>query len=282
MLSRQLRDVAVNTWPPLTGATVTAAPAKTLDVSQRYRCAEAARGDPTAPCAFVDAWAWSSSALSRASSSRRWCCSWTSSRSSAPPVGALPVHGMAGIWGTLACDCRPRGLPRGRPGRSLRRRRRRHPVWVQFYGVAADHRVHLHGVVRIVSPAIKYTVGLRVSEAEEPARPDISEYGMFGYPSSSTPVRSRRRAPGDLHAAPAGAALGNQPLLRGGGGAGCRGRSGRSGRGGHRSVLRLGAGHVDEALRVAEHPVLRDVQAAQLLGLADAQAHGVLDRPRRR
>ena len=38
-----------------------------------------------------------------------------------------------------------------------------------------------------------------------------------------------------------------------------------AGAGADRSVLRLGAGHVDEALGVAEHPVLRDVEAAQLV-----------------
>src|SRR3712207_4912118 len=68
--------------------------------------------------------------------------------------------------------------------------------------------------------------------------------------------------------------------LRGGGGVGGRrGRRAGGRRGGWRGGgrLRLGAGDVDEPLRVAEHRVLRDVQAAQLVLLADPQADRVLD-----
>ena len=52
---------------------------------------------------------------------------------------------------------------------------------MQFYGVAAT--IGFTGACSFaVFAAIKYTVGLRVSEREELAGLDISEHGMFGYP----------------------------------------------------------------------------------------------------
>src|SRR5690348_10910407 len=69
--------------------------------------------------------------------------------------------------------------------------------------------------------------------------------------------------------------------LRGGGGVGGgRRRGSGGGRRGRRvpGRVRLGARDVDEPLRVAEHPVLGDVEAAELVLLADAEADGVLDR----
>src|SRR5262249_1736728 len=64
---------------------------------------------------------------------------------------------------------------------------------------------------------------------------------------------------------------------------GCRRNGARAARSGarvrrHRDLLRVRTRDVDEALRVAEHAVLGDVQAAQLLRLGDAETDGVLDR----
>ena len=100
------------------------------------------------------------------------------------PVGAIPVHGMAGIWGTLACGLfatsdRATSLAVGEGG--LLTGGGGHQLWVQFYGVAATIGFTFTASF-IVFLAIKYTVGLRVSEEDELRGLDISEHAMFGYP----------------------------------------------------------------------------------------------------
>jgi Amt family ammonium transporter len=105
------------------------------------------------------------------------------------PVGALSAHGLAGVWGTLACGIftSPRlaelnGV--GDPG-----------LWysgsfgqlgAQALGIAAAF-ASVFIVSYAVFAAIKYTVGLRVSEEQEDAGLDISEHGMYGYPEQFIP-----------------------------------------------------------------------------------------------
>lgn len=105
------------------------------------------------------------------------------------PVGATSAHGLAGIWGTLACGIFT--SPRlaefnevGDPG-----------LWysgsfsqlgAQALGVAVAF-----GCVFTVSFGIFYilkkTIGIRVSAEEEDAGLDISEHGMYGYPEQFIP-----------------------------------------------------------------------------------------------
>jgi Amt family ammonium transporter len=105
------------------------------------------------------------------------------------PVGATSAHGLAGIWGTLACGIFT--SPRlaefnevGDPG-----------LWysgsfsqlgAQALGVAVAF-----GCVFVTSFGIfwliKKTIGLRVSPEEEDAGLDISEHGMYGYPEQFIP-----------------------------------------------------------------------------------------------
>ena len=62
--------------------------------------------------------------------------------------------------------------------------------------------------------AIKYTVGLRVSEEDELRGLDISEHAMFGYPERFIDVAGRRargRRPSHAAPAPAGAATATNP-----------------------------------------------------------------------
>jgi Amt family ammonium transporter len=106
------------------------------------------------------------------------------------PVGALSSHGLAGIWGTLAC-----GLftsPRlaevnavGEPG--LWYSGSIHQLAVQGLGV-----VVAFASVFVVSFAvffvIKATYGLRVKPEEERYGVDIVEHGMWGYPEQFMPV----------------------------------------------------------------------------------------------
>ncbi len=112
------------------------------------------------------------------------------------PIGALSAHGLAGIWGTLSIGLfgSPRlVLPDASPG-----------VWygltgdqslgatlgqlgVQAVGVVATFAL-VFGLSLLTFWAIKRTIGLRVSVAEEEAGLDISEHGMYGYPEQFIPV----------------------------------------------------------------------------------------------
>jgi Amt family ammonium transporter len=106
------------------------------------------------------------------------------------PVGALSAHGMAGIWGTLACglftnpDLAAYNAV-GDPG--LVYTGSFHQLGVQALGV-----VTVFGFVFVASwlvfGAIKATYGLRVSAEEEDAGLDISEHGMYGYPEQFIPA----------------------------------------------------------------------------------------------
>ena len=80
------------------------------------------------------------------------------------PVGALSVHLVCGIWGTLAVGIFSAD----------------HSIGVQALGVAA------YGVVSLVSAFVlfallKVTIGIRVSEEEELIGLDIGEHGMEAY-----------------------------------------------------------------------------------------------------
>jgi ammonium transporter, Amt family len=105
------------------------------------------------------------------------------------PVGALSAHGLAGIWGTLACGIftSPRLAELnavGDPG--LWYSGSLDQLGAQALGVTAAF-----ASVFIVSYAafalIKHTIGLRVSEEQEDAGLDISEHGMYGYPEQFIP-----------------------------------------------------------------------------------------------
>jgi len=125
------------------------------------------------------------------------------------PIGAIPVHGIAGIWGTLAIGLFAvadrtggvDGLFYGGGGEQL---------WIQFYGVMAT--IGFTGVATaVLFLLIKYTVGLRVTEEQEMRGLDISEHGMYGYPERFIEVpgaapEGHSVAPS---AAPAGAATTN-------------------------------------------------------------------------
>jgi len=106
------------------------------------------------------------------------------------PVGCLPAHGLAGIWGTLSC-----GLFTV-------------PALAKFNGVGRGGLFYTGSLAQLGAQAvavtvafvtvfclsfaifwmIKRTIGLRVSVAEELEGLDISEHGMWGYPESFMPV----------------------------------------------------------------------------------------------
>jgi Amt family ammonium transporter len=105
------------------------------------------------------------------------------------PVGALSAHGLAGIWGTLACGIftSPRLAELnevGDPG--LWYSGSFHQLGAQALGVGVAFVcvfVASYGIFF----AIKKTIGLRVTAEEEDAGLDISEHGMYGYPEQFIP-----------------------------------------------------------------------------------------------
>jgi Amt family ammonium transporter len=116
------------------------------------------------------------------------------------PVGALPAHGLAGIWGTLSC-----GLFTV-------------PALAKFNGVGQGGLFYTGSFGQLGAQAIavtvsfvtvfvlsfslfwiiKKTVGLRVSAREEMEGLDISEHGMWGYPESFMPVPGGVYRPADM------------------------------------------------------------------------------------
>ena len=119
------------------------------------------------------------------------------------PVGALSAHGLAGIWGTLACGLftSPRlaayngiGDPKG-----LFYNGSFTQLGVQAVGVVAAFAM-VFALSYMTFAVIKATVGIRVSEEEE-AGLDIAAHGMYGYPEQFIPQSEmgvrlcRRRRP---------------------------------------------------------------------------------------
>ena len=160
---------------------------KTLDVSQMGNGAIAGLVAITAPCAFVEPWAAIVIGFI-AGAAVPGIVLLVDRIHVDDPIGCIPVHGVAGIWGTLSAGLFAdphrtetlaafaafpfkKGLFYGGG----------HQILVQAYGVAATG-----GFAFVASFltffAIKKTIGLRVSEAHELSGLDISEHGMFGYP----------------------------------------------------------------------------------------------------
>jgi Amt family ammonium transporter len=106
------------------------------------------------------------------------------------PVGALSAHGLAGIWGTLACGIftDPKLAAYNAVGKGgLIYNGSFEQLGRQALGV-----VTVFAFVFACSYAtfwvIKKTYGLRVTEEEEDAGLDISEHGMYGYPEQFIPI----------------------------------------------------------------------------------------------
>jgi ammonium transporter, Amt family len=107
------------------------------------------------------------------------------------PVGATSAHGLAGIWGTLAC-----GLftaPRlaeynafGNPEGGLVYSGSFEQLIAQAVGVLVAF-TFVFAMSYATFAVIKATIGLRVSEEDEEAGLDIVEHGMYGYPEQFIP-----------------------------------------------------------------------------------------------
>ncbi len=212
-------DVAVNTnlaaAAGVIGATIgSILTFKTLDVSQMGNGALAGLVAITAPCAFVEPWAAIVIGFI-AGVAVPGLVVLVDKLKIDDPVGALPVHGVAGIWGTLAAGLfatadRATSLGVGEAG--LLVGGSAHQLWVQFYGVAATVGFTFTASL-LVFLAIKHTVGLRVTEEDELRGLDISEHAMFGYPERFIDVPGAEPDSATHHVAPspAGAATATNP-----------------------------------------------------------------------
>ncbi len=108
------------------------------------------------------------------------------------PVGALSAHGLAGIWGTLACGffTAPRlaqynGF--GDPDGGLIYSGTFTQLGYQALGILVVF-VFVFSLSFATFWVIKKTYGLRVTADEEEAGLDISEHGMYGYPEQFIPA----------------------------------------------------------------------------------------------
>jgi Amt family ammonium transporter len=100
------------------------------------------------------------------------------------PIYALSVHGVVGVWGTLANGifASPALVERVGIGEAgLIYTGSFNQLWVQFYGVVASG-AFAFVVSFILLLIIKAIVGLRVTEEQEIVGLDLSEHGVYGYP----------------------------------------------------------------------------------------------------
>jgi ammonium transporter, Amt family len=106
------------------------------------------------------------------------------------PIGALSAHGVAGVWGTIACGLftAPRLAEYNAIGEGgLFYTGSVDQLAAQGLGVAAAFSA-VFVVSFIVFFLIKATYGLRVKPEEERYGLDLVEHGMWGYPEQFMPV----------------------------------------------------------------------------------------------
>ena len=136
----------------------------------------------TAPCGFVELWA--APMIGLVAGVLVVVSVLAIDRVLDDPVGALSAHGVAGIWGTLACGmfASPRLAEPGVPGKAgLIYNGSFEQLGVQAVGVVAAFTL-VFTLSYVTFAAIKAVFGLRVTEAEEEEGLDIVEHGMYGYP----------------------------------------------------------------------------------------------------
>jgi Amt family ammonium transporter len=106
------------------------------------------------------------------------------------PIGAVAVHGMSGVWGTLATGlfavpALAATLKTGTGG--LVYTGSFHQIWVQLLGLLAVGTFTFSASFGCLWVMNKLW-GIRVEEHVETAGLDVSEHGMWGYPEFYIPV----------------------------------------------------------------------------------------------
>jgi ammonium transporter, Amt family len=179
---------------------------KTLDIGMAGNGAIAALVAITAPSGYVEFWA--APVIGFIAGVIVVGCIVAIDRLLDDPVGALSAHGVAGIWGTLACGLftSPRLAELNAIGEGgLFYTGSFEQLGVQALGVAAAF-ASVFTVSFLVFYAIKQTYGLRVSVEEERRGLDIVEHGMWGYPEQFMPVPGSEYHPPNIPGARAGLA----------------------------------------------------------------------------
>ena len=123
------------------------------------------------------------------------------------PIGALSAHGVAGVWGTLACGLftAPRLAEYNAIGEGgLFYTGAFEQLGVQALGVTAAF-VSVFAVSLAVFYLIRSTYGLRVGVDDERRGLDIVEHGMWGYPEQFMPVPGSEYHPPNTPGARVGA-----------------------------------------------------------------------------
>jgi len=133
------------------------------------------------------------------------------------PVGAVSVHGMSGIWGTLACGLftLPQLAKLNNVGQGgLIYTGSFHQLGVQALGILVVG-IFTFTTVYLVLWALKRTFGIRVSPETELAGLDIEEHGMWGYPEFYIPVPGGYGTEMHSHLQGTSLAFGSPELLTG-------------------------------------------------------------------
>lgn len=133
----------------------------------------------TAPCAFVDPWAAIVIGV---------VAGWIVVRGVElldklqidDPVGAVPVHGMCGVWGTLAVGIFGKKALMGGEFDGLVYGGNPMQLGIQLVGIVSVVAFVLVAM-GLVFKLIDVTIGLRVSKEEELRGLDIGEHGMESY-----------------------------------------------------------------------------------------------------
>ena len=161
---------------------------KTFDIGMAGNGAIAALVAITAPSGYVEFWA--APIIGFVAGGLVVICIIAIDKLVDDPVGALSAHGMAGIWGTLACGLftSPRLAELNAIGEGgLFYTGSFEQIGVQALGIVASFAA-VFSVSFLVFYVIRATHGLRVSEADERRGLDIVEHGMWGYPEQFMPV----------------------------------------------------------------------------------------------
>jgi ammonium transporter, Amt family len=115
---------------------------------------------------------------------------WVESIGIDDPIGAVAVHGLAGVWGTLATGlfalpALASNLVTGRGG--LLYTGSAHQLGVQALGILAVGAFTFTASF-LALWAMRRIAGIRVEPEVEQAGLDVSEHGMWGYPEFYIPV----------------------------------------------------------------------------------------------
>src|SRR5829696_7804983 len=205
----RLADVAVVTLLGAAGGVIGAFVAtqlkqRTIDIGMIANGAIAGLVAITAPSGYVEAWAGPIIGFV-AGLIVVFGVIWIDKRID-DPVGATSAHGLAGIWGTISCGIFT--APRlaeynafGDPDGGLLYSGQFTQLIAQTVGVLVAFSF-VFAMSYVTFAAIKATIGLRVTDADEEAGLDIVEHGMYGYPEQFIPQSEMGGSPPPTERAP--------------------------------------------------------------------------------